>query len=168
MSGLLSPTDPELRDSWHLPDHASLPLTPPRAWHRASTWGSVDTQGTAWAPSPSSPEPLPPPCALPGDFLSFTRVESCPWGLPAHETKGFVPPGPSLQPSAGALLPGRCLGCEKYHSCFCSGHDLGEKEKKVHQGKPSSHRSFPLDAYTCLSRLHNPKRTTPQSCSPPE
>lgn len=47
-------------------------------------------------------------------------------------------PGPSWQPRAGPLLPGLCLVCEKYHSCSCSGRDLGEKEKKVYQGKSGS------------------------------
>lgn len=62
----------------------------------------------------------------------------------APETKGVFPPWAFTTAKAQPLLPGLCLGCEKYHSCSCSGCDLGEKEKKVHQRKLGSCRSFPL------------------------
>lgn len=106
---------------------AALPPTP----LRASTWGLVNTHTMAWAESPGRPEHTPHSHVLPGDSRSFMSVEPCPWSQRLLSSC----PGPSRQPRARALLPGLGFGCEECHSCFCSGRDLGEKEKKVHEGK---------------------------------
>lgn len=143
-------------------DHASLPPTPPRARHRASTWESVSMDR---AVSPRQPETTP---------RSFLGIPASSWHWsPTHrgslppKPKASACPDPPLWPGTGVLLPGQCLECEKYHSCFCSGRDLGDKGKKVHQGKPGSPRSFSLDPYTCFSHLHKQtKNLSPESCSP--
>lgn len=78
--------------------HASLAPTPPRARHRASTWGSVNTQAMEWAESPGSPEHAPPPPPPP-----------CPsWRLPLLHERGALPigvPCPWNQRLLPALAP---------------------------------------------------------------
>ena len=95
-------------------------------------------QHTAQVPEGCSPWlPRAPPVSFLGTPL-FHGTRVLPIGFPTPNTKDFFLPWPSTAAKGRGFLPGQCLGWEKYRSCFCSGHDLGEKEKEVHQGKTGS------------------------------
>lgn len=97
--------------------------------------------------------PRAPPVSLLGTPLYHgTRV--LPIGFPTPKTKDFFLPWPSAAAKGRGFLPGRYLGERNIIPCFCSGRDLGEKEKKVHQGRRVLVRTLLLP-YTGLFHLHN-------------
>lgn len=156
-AGLLLSNKSQVRGQ--LAPHLIIVLCPPLPEHLAQSQhvGLSEYLTDGLGSHKGSPEPPP------GSSLG-TPIPSWEWSSARRGSLSLKPkapshPAPSRWPRTGPLLPGLCLGCEKYHSCSCSGRDLGEKEKKVHQGKSGSCRSFSLGPSTCFSRLHNQSKT---------